>query len=73
MLWPFVAVFAVGACVIVYSFALGVGLRKFVPAVVLFLVGVALVGGSMLAGTRLNNSRHGVTVYEAPELEHPAR
>lgn len=73
MLWPLVAVFALGACVIVYAFALGVGLRKFVPAVVLFLIGVVLVGGSALAGQRLNNSRHGVTVYEAPELEHPAR
>ena len=73
MLWYSVAVFALGACVIVYAFALGVGLRKFVPAVVLFVVGVVLVGGSMMAGSRLNNSRHGVTVYEAPELEHPAR
>lgn len=73
MLWYSVAVFALGACVIVYAFALGVGLRKFVPAVVLFVVGVVLVGGSMVAGARLNNSRHGVTVYEAPELEHPAR
>ena len=73
MLWPLVAVFALGACAIVFAFAVAVGLRKFAPGVLLFVVGALLVGGAVMKGKQIADSRHGVTVYEAPELEHPAR
>lgn len=73
MLWPLVAVFALGACVIVFAFATAVGLRKLAPGVVLFVIGVLLVGGAVVKGKQIADKRHGVTVYEAPELEHPAR
>jgi hypothetical protein len=52
---------------------LAVGLRKFAPGVLLFVVGVLLIGGAVMKGKHIADSRHGVTVYEAPELEHPAR
>ena len=73
MLWPLVLVFALGACTIVFAFAFAVGLRKFTSGIVLFIVGVLLIGGAMIKGRNIANSRHGLTVYEAPELEHPAR
>ena len=73
MLWPLVLMFALGACVIVFGFAYAVGLRKFTPGIVLFIVGVLLIGGAVMQGKHIADSRHGVTVYEAPELEHPAR
>ena len=73
MLWPLVAVYALGACVIVFAFAVAVGLRKFASGIVLFVVGVLLIGGAVMKGSEIANSRHGVAVYEAPELEHPAR
>jgi len=50
-----------------------VGLRKFASGIVLFIVGVLLIGGAVIKGRNIANARHGVTVYEAPELEHPAR
>jgi hypothetical protein len=73
VLWPLVAVFAAGASVIVFAFAVAVGLRKVMSGVVLFILGALLVGGAVVKGKRIADSRHGVTVYEAPELEHPAR
>ena len=73
MLWPLVLVYALGACVIVFAFAFAVGLRKFTSGIVLFIVGALLIGGAVIKGRNIANARHGVTVYEAPELEHPAR
>lgn len=73
MLWPLVALFAAGACVIVFGFAVAVGLRKITSGVVLFILGVLMVGGAVVQGKHVADKRHGVTVYEAPELEHPAR
>jgi len=73
VLWPLVLVFALGACVIVFAFAFAVGLRKFTSGIVLFIVGALLIGGAVIKGRNIANARHGVTVYEAPELEHPAR
>ncbi|HEX5180878.1 MAG TPA: hypothetical protein VFW04_16225 [Gemmatimonadaceae bacterium] len=73
MLWPLVLFYALGACVIVFAFAYAVGLRKFTSGLVLFIIGILLIGGAVIKGKNIANSRHGVTVYEAPELEHPAR
>jgi len=73
VLWPWVFGFALGACVIVAAFAVGVGARKFVHAIGLFVLGALILAGSIIGGGRVSLSRHGVTVYEAPELEKPAR
>lgn len=73
MLWPLVLFYALGACAIVFAFAFAVGMRKFGSGIVLFIIGVLFIGGAVVKGRNIANSRHGVTVYEAPELEHPAR
>ena len=71
MLWYYVLIWALGACVIVYAFATAIGARKFGLGIVLFVVGVALVAASAVAGTRHNSKVHGVRPDEAPELTRP--
>lgn len=66
MLWIPISCFVVGACLIVYAFAMGVGLRRFPLAIALFVVGALTVGGSLAYGYWHTNHTHGVRVDVPP-------
>lgn len=71
MLWIYISMWALGASLVVFAFALGVGARKFGVAVGLFVLGVALVGGSIIAGNAHNAGVHGIRPDAAPEMMTP--
>jgi hypothetical protein len=71
VLWLLVLGWALGACVLVFAFAVGVGARKFGLAIVLFVVGVVVVGASTIAGNRHNAQVHGIRPDEPPEFMTP--
>lgn len=71
MIWVLVSLWAAGASVIVFAFAVGVGARKFGAAIALFLLGLLIMGGSVVAGMRRNARVHGIAPYEAPEMGRP--
>lgn len=72
MLWLYVLGFALGMSLLVFAFAIGVGLRRFGAAIALFVAALIIVGGSVMAGSRIDNGQHGVVIYEAPEMTHVA-
>jgi len=60
--WIPISFFALGACLIVFAFATGVGLRKFTLAIALFILGVISMGGSLAYGYHQSATTHGLRV-----------
>lgn len=71
MLWLYIFLWVLGASVIIAAFALGVGVRKFGLAVTLFVVGIVMIGASVVAGNRHNAAVHGIRPDAAPEMSTP--
>jgi fatty acid desaturase len=69
--WLTIAFWAVGALAIIYSFALGVGARRFGIAIPLFVVGLVLIIGTTVAGNIRLSHLHGMRPDEAPEITRP--
>ncbi|HEU4643001.1 MAG TPA: hypothetical protein VFS44_11150 [Gemmatimonadaceae bacterium] len=64
MLWVWISLWVVGVSLIVFSFAAGVSFRRWTLAVVMFIVGLACVGGAVAAGHGRMNAVHGIRVDE---------
>jgi hypothetical protein len=62
VLWPFIVMWAVGACLIVAAFVVELGVRRTAIAVLLFVVGIALMAGGVVAGRDRTGGVHGVRI-----------
>ena len=71
MLWLYIFMWVIGASLVVFAFALGVGARKFGLAVGMFIVGAGLVASALVAGHTHTASVHGVRPDAAPEMRTP--
>ena len=71
MLWVYVTMWAIGASLVVYGFAVGVGARKGGIGAGLFILGVLFVAAGMYLGNAHNAGVHGVRPDAAPELMVP--
>jgi hypothetical protein len=69
--WLTIAFWALGAIAIIYSFALGVGARRFGIAIPLFIVGLVLIVGTTITGNIRLSHLHGIRPDEAPEVMRP--
>lgn len=64
MLWVWISLWVIGTSLIVFSFAAGVSLRRWALAVVMFIVGVVLVGGAAMVGHERAAAVHGIRIDE---------
>lgn len=71
MLWQYIVMWAIGASLVVFSFAVGVTGRKIGTGVTLFILGVLLVAGGMYLGNAHNAGVHGIRPDAAPEMMMP--
>lgn len=71
MLWVYIAMWAIGASLVVYGFAVGIGARKGVIGTGLLILGVLFVAVGAYLGNAHNAGVHGVRPDEAPELTIP--
>lgn len=71
MLWAYIFMWAIGASLVVYGFAVAVGGRKFGAGAGLFILGVLLVAGGAYLGSTHNAGVHGVRPDAAPEMSTP--
>ena len=71
MLWVYITMWAIGASLVVYGFAVGVGGRKGGIGTGLFILGVLFVAVGMYLGNAHNSGVHGVSPAEAPEVMIP--
>ncbi len=71
MLWVYIVFWAIGASLVVYGFAVGIGGRKPGIGAGLFVLGVLFVAVGMYLGNAHNAGVHGVRPDEAPELMIP--
>lgn len=71
MLWVYICMWAIGASLVVYGFAVGVGGRKGKIGTGLFVLGVLFVAVGVYLGNAHNAGVHGVRPDEAPELMIP--
>lgn len=63
MTWFWISVWALGASLLVFAFAMGVSLRRFGAAIAMFIVAVLLIGGAVVEGGAINARAHG-TVHQ---------
>jgi phosphate/sulfate permease len=71
MLWLPILGWALGVSVVVLAFAVGIAARKVGIAAALFILGVVLVAGSVLAGTRHTDTVHGIRPDAPPYFSTP--
>lgn len=71
MLWVYISMWAIGASLVVYGFAVAVGGRKLGAGVGLFVLGVLFVVGGAYLGSSHNAGVHGVRPDAAPEMMTP--
>ena len=71
MLWVYILMWAIGASLVVYGFAVGVGARKVGLGAGLFILGVLFVAGGAYLGSTHNAGVHGIRPDAAPEMRMP--
>lgn len=71
MLWVYIVMWAIGASLVVYGFAIAVGGRKVGMGTGVAVLGALLVAVGMYLGNAHNDGVHGVRPDAAPEVMIP--